>query len=366
MGEWKHARASAAAMLLLLLCLNEIAHVNSQRVPALFVFGDSLVEVGNNNFLNTIARANFFPYGIDFNGGATGRFSNGRSLVDFIGEMLGVPSPPPFADPSTTGSRILNGVNYASGASGILDESGRNYGDRFTMNRQIQNFESTLNQYRTTMNPAALSQFLAKSIAVVVTGNNDYINNYLIPGLYNSSYNYNAQQYGSLLVNNLGRQILALHSMGIRKLFIAGIGPLGCIPNIRAIGLAPAGRCMDLVNQMVGFFNVGLRSMVEQLNRDHPDSIFVYANTYHVLGDILNNPARYQFNVVDRACCGVGRNRGQISCLPLEIPCLNRKQTVFWDAFHPSESAIYVFAWRAVNGPQDDCYPVNLKQMALI
>lgn len=81
-------------------------------------------------------------------------------------------------------------------------------GDRFTMNRQIQNFESTLNQYRTMMNPAALSQFLAKSIAIVVTGNNDYINNYLIPGLYNSSYNYNAQQYGSLLVNNLGRQIL--------------------------------------------------------------------------------------------------------------------------------------------------------------
>jgi len=34
--------------------------------------------------------------------------------------------------------------------------------------------------------------------------------------------------------------------------------------------------------------------MVEQLNRDHPDSIFVYANTYHVLGDILNNPARYR------------------------------------------------------------------------
>lgn len=87
MGIWEHARASAVAMLLLLLCLNEIAHVNSQRVPALFVFGDSLVEVGNNNFLNTIARANFFPYGIDFNGGATGRFSNGRSLVDFIGNF---------------------------------------------------------------------------------------------------------------------------------------------------------------------------------------------------------------------------------------------------------------------------------------
>jgi len=86
MGLWEHAKASVAAMLLLLLCLNEIAQVNSQRVPALFVFGDSLVEVGNNNFLNTLARANFYPYGIDFNQGATGRFSNGRSLIDFIGK----------------------------------------------------------------------------------------------------------------------------------------------------------------------------------------------------------------------------------------------------------------------------------------
>lgn len=41
--------------------------------------------------------------------------------------MLGVPSPPPFLDPSSVGSKILNGVNYASASSGILDDSGRHY-----------------------------------------------------------------------------------------------------------------------------------------------------------------------------------------------------------------------------------------------
>lgn len=41
--------------------------------------------------------------------------------------MLGVPSPPAFADPSTVGDKIVNGVNYASAAGGILDESGRHY-----------------------------------------------------------------------------------------------------------------------------------------------------------------------------------------------------------------------------------------------
>ncbi|RDX84501.1 GDSL esterase/lipase [Mucuna pruriens] len=347
-GVWEHA-STIAAMLVLLLCWHGIPEVKSQRVPALFVFGDSLVEVGNNNFLRTIARANYYPYGIDFGRGYTGRFSNGRSLIDFIGDMLGVPSAPPFADPSTVGARILNGVNYASASSGILDDSGRLYGDRFSMNQQLQNFENTLNQYRTMMNATTLNQFLAKSIAIVVTGNNDYISNYLMPAFYGSSYNYTIQDFGNLLVNSLMRQILALKSLGLRKFFLAGIGPLGCIPNIRATGLAPTGRCVDSVNQMVGVFNEGVRVMVDQLNRDHPNSIFAYA-----------------FNVIDTACCGLGRNRGQLICLPLEIPCINRNQYVFWDAFHPTESAIYVFAWRAVHGPPDDSYPINIQQMALI
>ena len=60
----------------------------SERVPALFVFGDSLVDVGNNNFLSSIAKSNYFPYGIDFNMQPTGRFSNGKTFVDIIGMFL--------------------------------------------------------------------------------------------------------------------------------------------------------------------------------------------------------------------------------------------------------------------------------------
>lgn len=35
--------------------------------------------------------------------------------------------PPPYLAPTTCGSVVLDGVNYASGAGGILDESGANY-----------------------------------------------------------------------------------------------------------------------------------------------------------------------------------------------------------------------------------------------
>ncbi|GMN51917.1 hypothetical protein TIFTF001_021063 [Ficus carica] len=92
----------------------------------MFVFGSSLVDNGNNNFLgNSLAKANYLPYGVDFPLGPSGRFTNGKNVVDLLGEKLRLPSfLPAFADPLTKGSRIVHGVNYASGASGILDNTG--------------------------------------------------------------------------------------------------------------------------------------------------------------------------------------------------------------------------------------------------
>ncbi len=57
------------------------------QVPCYFIFGDSLVDNGNNNELTSLARANYLPYGVDFPSGPTGRFSNGKTTVDVIGEL---------------------------------------------------------------------------------------------------------------------------------------------------------------------------------------------------------------------------------------------------------------------------------------
>ena len=56
------------------------------QVPCYFIFGDSLVDNGNNNNIQSLARANYLPYGIDFPDGPTGRFSNGKTTVDVIGK----------------------------------------------------------------------------------------------------------------------------------------------------------------------------------------------------------------------------------------------------------------------------------------
>lgn len=66
--------------------LYQFCNAQSERVSAVFVFGDSTVDPGNNNYLPTVARANFPPYGKDFvNHKPTGRFCNGRLVTDFIG-----------------------------------------------------------------------------------------------------------------------------------------------------------------------------------------------------------------------------------------------------------------------------------------
>ncbi|XP_010521634.1 PREDICTED: GDSL esterase/lipase At5g08460 [Tarenaya hassleriana] len=338
--------------------------------PAMFVFGDSLVDNGNNNYLNSLARSNYFPYGIDFNGGPTGRFSNGKTFVDFIGELLGLPPIPAYMETLNGGASILRGVNYASAAGGILEETGRHLGERMSMGRQVMNFGRTLMELRSTMTEEeALNEYLAKSLVVVSLGNNDYINNYLKPSLYLTSSIYDPTAFADILLSNFTNHLLELKGKGFRKFVVGAVGPLGCIPDQLAAGKAPPGECVSEVNDMAELFNLRLRSLVDRLNNDDetsPRPVFVYGNTYGAFVDILSHPLAYGFDVTDTGCCGVGRNRGEITCLPLEVPCAMRERHVFWDAFHPTEAFNMIIALRAFNGSQSDCYPFNLSRLSLL
>lgn len=53
--------------------------------PALVIFGDSTVDAGNNNYMETIVKSDFSPYGLNFEGGVpTGRFTDGLLTTDYI------------------------------------------------------------------------------------------------------------------------------------------------------------------------------------------------------------------------------------------------------------------------------------------
>ncbi|KAD7479858.1 hypothetical protein E3N88_02994 [Mikania micrantha] len=93
--------------------------------PAFFVFGDSLVDSGNNNYLATTARADAPPYGIDHpSHRATGRFSNGFNIPDLISQRIGSEPTLPYLSPELAGQKLLVGANFASAGIGILNDTG--------------------------------------------------------------------------------------------------------------------------------------------------------------------------------------------------------------------------------------------------
>lgn len=79
-------------LLILLLNVSFYGNVDAQKngLGASFIFGDSLVDAGNNNYLSTLSKANIPPNGIDFKasgGNPTGRFTNGRTISDIVGTV---------------------------------------------------------------------------------------------------------------------------------------------------------------------------------------------------------------------------------------------------------------------------------------
>lgn len=79
--------ASAAVMVLLWVAATTTAVTGQALVPGVMIFGDSVVDAGNNNRLATLVRADFPPYGRDFPAthAPTGRFCNGKLATDYTG-----------------------------------------------------------------------------------------------------------------------------------------------------------------------------------------------------------------------------------------------------------------------------------------
>lgn len=60
---------------------------SNRTIPAVIMFGDSIVDTGNNNYIETIFKVNYPPYGKDFIGGVpTGRFCDGKVPSDLLGK----------------------------------------------------------------------------------------------------------------------------------------------------------------------------------------------------------------------------------------------------------------------------------------
>ncbi|KAI3695167.1 hypothetical protein L1987_78156 [Smallanthus sonchifolius] len=133
-------------------------------VSAVFVFGDSTVDPGNNNYLPTVARGNFPPYRKDFlNHTPTGRFTNGRIVTDFIASFVGVKENlPPYLDPSLTIEDLMT-----RGALTVL--------------QQLDLFREYKRKMKLAIGKERTDDLIKRGEYVVSLGTNDFAFNYYAP-----------------------------------------------------------------------------------------------------------------------------------------------------------------------------------------
>ncbi|KFK31875.1 hypothetical protein AALP_AA6G170000 [Arabis alpina] len=334
------------------------------RVPALFVFGDSSVDCGTNNFLGTLARADRLPYGRDFDTHQpTGRFSNGRIPVDFLANRLGLPFVPSYLGQSGTIEAMFQGVNYASAGAGIILSSGSELGQRVSFAMQIEQFVDTFQQMILRIGEEASDRLVSKSVFYISIGVNDYIHFY-IRNISNVQNLYTPWSFNQFLASNMRQELKTLYNVKVRKMVVMGLPPIGCAPYYLWKYRSQNGECAEEINSMIMESNFVMRYTVDQLNRELRGVSIIYCDVFQSAMDILKNHQLYGFNVTTDACCGLGRYKGWLPCVSPEMACSDATGYLWWDQFHPTETVNAILADNVWNGRHVDmCYPTNLETM---
>ncbi|KAJ8538247.1 hypothetical protein K7X08_014787 [Anisodus acutangulus] len=307
----------------------------NKSIPAVIVFGDSIVDTGNNNGLKTLGKVNYPPYGKDFMGGKpTGRFSNGKVPPDLIVEELRIKELlPAYLDPTLQAEDLITGVNFASGGAGY-DPLTSEIANVISLSGQLELFKEYIVKLKEIVGEDRKNEILANSFFILVTGSNDITNTYFSTPLRKSYYD--VSSYADFLLNYASSFLQDLYGLGARRIGVLSIPPIGCLPSQRTLKGGEQRECVDYLNQAAQLFNSKLATDLSSLGNKFPDSRLVYIDIYNLLLDVINDPQKYGFKIVDKGCCGTGKIEVAEIC---KFTCSNDNDYVFWDSFHPTEKA---------------------------
>ncbi|KAI3797584.1 hypothetical protein L1987_32843 [Smallanthus sonchifolius] len=348
---------------LVVLALMVVAFVNASlgaEARAFFVFGDSLVDNGNNDFLVTTARADSPPYGIDYpTHRPTGRFSNGLNIPDLISEHMGMESPLPYLNPLLKDDKLLNGANFASAGIGILNDTGVQFLNIIRIWKQIEYLEQYQARLADIIGPDQARQVVNEGMVLISLGGNDFVNNYYLVPFSARSRQYSLPDYVRYVVSEYRNILSKMYDVGSRKVLVMGTSPMGCVPADLAQH-SRAGECSMELQRASNLFNPQLNDMLKSLNDEKGDQVFVAANTMKMHMDFISDPQAYGFITSKVACCGQGPYNGLGLCTPMSNLCPNRDIYAFWDPFHPSERANRIIVQQMIGGAQSYMSPMNL------
>ncbi|KAK7328682.1 hypothetical protein VNO77_22799 [Canavalia gladiata] len=338
---------------------------SSTTTKAFFIFGDSTVDSGNNNYINTTPenKADYKPYGKNgYFEEPTGRFSDGRVIVDFIAEYAKLPLIPPFLQPLADYS---NGVNFASGGAGVLGET--NQGLVIDLQTQLRHFEEVRKTLEEKLGVKKANELISEAIYFISIGSNDYMGGYL--GNPKMQESFNPEQYIGMVIGNLTQAIQTLYEKGARKFGFLSLAPLGCLPALRTLNLeANKGGCFEAASTLALAHNNALSNVLTSMDNILKGFKYSNSNFYNWLQDRINNPRNYGFNDGINACCGSGPYGGIFTCggtkkVTEYSLCNNIDDYVWWDSFHPTEKIHEQFAKDLWNGPPSSVGPYNLENL---
>ncbi|CAL5389361.1 unnamed protein product [Camellia sinensis] len=327
----------AVAMVLL------VAH-GDPLVPILCIFGDSVVDVGNNNNLNTLLKANFPPYGRDFvTHKPTGRFCNGKLATDFTAKYLGFTSyPPAYLSQDAQGTNLLTGANFASAGSGYYDSTAQFY-HAISLTQQLAYYKEYQNKVVTMVGKDSANVMFSGGIHLLSAGSSDFIQNYYINPILNRAYT--PDRFSNLLIRSYSTFVQNLYRLGVRKIGVTTLPPTGCLPAAITMFGSGSNQCVARLNQDAISFNKQLNSTSQGLQNRLPGLKLVVLDIYQPLLNLVMKPTDSGFFESRRACCGTGTIETSMLCNARSVgTCSNAKQYVFWDGFHPSEAANQVLA----------------------
>ncbi|KAI7754850.1 hypothetical protein M8C21_020853 [Ambrosia artemisiifolia] len=332
-------------------------------------FGDSLANTGNLKHLAAISNRVFPyflpPYGENFINQSTGRCSNGRLIIDFLAESLGLPLVPPFLPDNGTNNNVTfkQGVNYAVACATAMDTS-------------VLEARGVIN----TMTNASLGVELAwfKQSLPSICGNEsscrDFIGRSLIfmGEIGGNDYNFGilwgkpievVEPLVPLVIDTIISVVNDLIEMGAKTLVVPGNFPIGCSSTYLTVcGSAkeeydPITGCLIRLNQFAEYHNIMLQTKLKQAQDLHHNVNIFYADYYNAAMEIYLSPNKFGFtNGALKACCGAG-GRYNVN---LSVRCGEESSTVCdepdtfvsWDGIHLTEAAYRIISRSLFSTPQ--------------
>ncbi|KAF7804316.1 GDSL esterase/lipase [Senna tora] len=325
-------------LLFLLLSGYNIGHLvlqaearSLQNPTKLFVFGDSYADTGNIG--RDGSKSWKTPYGVTFPGKPAGRFSDGRVLTDYIAKYLGVRSPVPYKFRKSMPEYLKYGMNFAYGGTGVFNTSSPSP----NMTLQIDFLQDLINH------KVYSSYDLSNSVALVSVAGNDY-------SFYLATNNGSTQGLASFIssvVNQTIKNVVRIQGLGVKKIAVSGLQPLGCLPETTASSSFQ--ECNDTFNTFVTLHNTLLTQALSKLNQTtNGTPSIVVLDLYDSFMSVLNHPTTHNIQNELKPCC-VGVS-SEYSCGSVDdnnvkkySVCDDPKSAFFWDLVHPTQAG-----WHAI------------------